>query len=766
MKNNHQNIKAFESILVFMFSLSLLFIAQNMINTQLHIWPAVAASLFMGIFSYIIESKTLLNKSRLYAVYGLLFLLILVLIFFVNPVKTGFLYFLNQILIYMGKCTGNYIHLFDVVGQSNLFLFILGFLTWFTGKIVVEIKSRSLLIILFIMFIITLGVGIELNPLAGGFYVLVLFLIYVWLYFFCESKREKVYFDGKAVGGWLLMASIVFMMTTATITYLVPPLNFERDKGLGKVKNAITTTYDRLRFGNNVLPEGDFSKMDKMQRTDETAIEVVMSDPQSMFLRGFVGSEYTSSGWETQPADIYYDHYGLFYWLHQDNFTPLKQLDQARRIVQGDNSEPINVKVNLKNACRKYAYAPYELISMEGKNQVQSKADETMLSKGAGGQKYYNFSTGNSIMKDYLQIAQTYLEEHSQNDTTYENDEAHYNQYVYDTYTALSDKDKLLLQSHFGEFETQGNHAPYTVAKNKILSYLSQNITYQENPGKCPAGREFLQFILEDSASGYDVHYATAATLMFRYYGIPARYVEGYLVTLDDVKDKEGYSVIPLPEKNAHAWVEIYQDGLGWVPVEVTPSYLDKTEQPSDIVIAQKQEPNIISTSYQESNVTQIESPEQQEEIKKREKDKRLLQIIISIVVASILLILLFLFARTIYRLYKHRKEKLAMFNDGDRKIAIRSLFIDTMNLLYYDGIPKMGGSMYKQSKNLSEKYGETYGEQYEKTLDNTQKAIFSDLKPEEREYNQVYEFMNNIRNTIIKNKSLYEKAVMFFKGI
>jgi len=254
--------------------------------------------------------------------------------------------------------------------------------------------------------------------------------------------------------------------------------------------------------------------------------------------------------------------------------------------------------------------------------------------------------------------------------------------------------------------------------------------------------------------------------LMFRYYGIPARYVEGYLVTLDDVKDKEGYSVIPLSEKNAHAWVEIYQDGLGWVPVEVTPSYLDKTEQPSDIVIAQKQEPNIISTSYQESNVTQIESPEQQEEIKKREKDKRLLQIIISIVVASILLILLFLFARTIYRLYKHRKEKLAMFNHSDRKIAIRSLFIDTMNLLYYDGIPKMGGSMYNQTKNLNEKYGVTYGEQYEKTLDNTQKAIFSDIKTEEREYNQVYEFMKNIRSTIMKNKSLYEKTVMFFKGI
>jgi hypothetical protein len=465
MKNNHKNIKVFESILVFMFSLSLLLISQNMINTQLHIWPAVAASLLMGILSYIIESKTLYDKSRVYAVYVLLFLLILVLIFFVNPFKTGFLYFLNQVFIYIGKCTGNYLSLFDGAAQSNLFLFFLGLLTWLTGKFVVQIKSRSLLIILFVLLCIALAVRIELDPLVGGFYFLALFLIYVWSDFAGQSKRENMCLNGKAIGGWLLTASIVFMIITAIITYLVPPLNFERDNGLGKAKNAITTTYNRLRFGNNVLPEGDFSKMDKMERTDETAIEVVMSVPQSMFLRGFVGSEYTSSGWETQPADAYYDHHGLFYWLHQDDFTPLKQLDQARIIVQGDDSEPINVKVNLKNAYRKYAYAPYELISNEGNKQVSSKADEMILSQGVGGQKYYNFTTGDSIMKDYLQIAQKYLDENSQNDTAYGNNEAHYNQYVYDTYTALPDNEKVLLQSHLGEFNSQGKHAPYTVAK-------------------------------------------------------------------------------------------------------------------------------------------------------------------------------------------------------------------------------------------------------------------------------------------------------------
>ena len=63
-----------------------------------------------------------------------------------------------------------------------------------------------------------------------------------------------------------------------------------------------------------------------------------------------------------------------------------------------------------------------------------------------------------------------------------------------------------------------------------------------------------------------------AATMMFRMFGVPARYVVGYvaqkeLFTLDE---NGSYTAI-LEDDNAHAWVEIYEPFLGWVPVEVTP---------------------------------------------------------------------------------------------------------------------------------------------------------------------------------------------------
>ena len=62
--------------------------------------------------------------------------------------------------------------------------------------------------------------------------------------------------------------------------------------------------------------------------------------------------------------------------------------------------------------------------------------------------------------------------------------------------------------------------------------------------------------------------------MMFRYYGIPARYAEGFLVTKDDASRLQPGETLTLNGTSGHAWVEYYQDGVGWLPFEVTPGYL------------------------------------------------------------------------------------------------------------------------------------------------------------------------------------------------
>lgn len=130
---------------------------------------------------------------------------------------------------------------------------------------------------------------------------------------------------------------------------------------------------------------------------------------------------------------------------------------------------------------------------------------------------------------------------------------------------------------------------------NIIKKYYYDNIPYTLRPGATPWNRDFINYFLDKNKRGYCVHFASAATLMFRQMGIPARYVEGYAFDYNDVLDGEyleserlsdyydGYSEITkvgvvkvnVLDANAHAWVEIFTDEYGWIPVELTPPSSD-----------------------------------------------------------------------------------------------------------------------------------------------------------------------------------------------
>ena len=69
---------------------------------------------------------------------------------------------------------------------------------------------------------------------------------------------------------------------------------------------------------------------------------------------------------------------------------------------------------------------------------------------------------------------------------------------------------------------------------------------------------------LNEYKEGVCRHYASAATLIYRALGIPARYSTGYVATA-----KNGEWVDVTADK-AHAWTEVYVNGAGWIQVEVT----------------------------------------------------------------------------------------------------------------------------------------------------------------------------------------------------
>jgi transglutaminase-like putative cysteine protease len=87
--------------------------------------------------------------------------------------------------------------------------------------------------------------------------------------------------------------------------------------------------------------------------------------------------------------------------------------------------------------------------------------------------------------------------------------------------------------------------------------------TYDEDPPRV-SGPPLVSFVTRTKA-GYCQHYAGAMALMLRMLGVPARVAVGFT----SGTRRDGTWVVT--DHDAHAWVEAWFDGLGWVPFDPTP---------------------------------------------------------------------------------------------------------------------------------------------------------------------------------------------------
>ncbi|MBU5486053.1 hypothetical protein KQI86_17160 [Clostridium sp. MSJ-11] len=110
-----------------------------------------------------------------------------------------------------------------------------------------------------------------------------------------------------------------------------------------------------------------------------------------------------------------------------------------------------------------------------------------------------------------------------------------------------------------------------------IYDFLNKNFKYSLNVSDIPEGKEFVSYFLFEEKKGYCTYFATAATVMLRMIGVPARYVEGFNMSND--KDVNGLYIVS--NKNAHAWTEILvsPESDNWIIFDATPSAFDEIER-------------------------------------------------------------------------------------------------------------------------------------------------------------------------------------------
>lgn len=195
-----------------------------------------------------------------------------------------------------------------------------------------------------------------------------------------------------------------------------------------------------------------------------------------------------------------------------------------------------------------------------------------------------------------------------------------YQKFVQDTYVQVPDTVKEVLDVWFEEYPVTYDGTAQTLysAIRAVQNHLRTANRYTLHPGVLPEGEEFVAYFLLESKKGYCVHYASAATMIFRSIGIPARYVEGYVATekqmRDGYVDQEG--MISLTDRNAHAWVEIYVNGYGWLPVEVTEGYTGGGVAEEEEV-KQTETENTANPQHTDSATPTVKPGENQEEPEK-----------------------------------------------------------------------------------------------------------------------------------------------------
>lgn len=553
----------------------------------------LASVLFYGLFT-VLET---FHRGKLYGLIGITAFCAVILFRFREAVVKGVVTIANDFLKEYMNYSGSNLSLLTYRGAENAGVnFCTTFVLALAGVYLIAVisaffyrKRRSAVFIV-------LTLPFVLVPLAAGrigyFSNLFTYLMILVIVFGTRHLRTDA--TDRRMRQKLSLILLIVGLAAGGISYAVitPRRYGEGEKELLQARNTVIAltnwsadeifAWVKANFNNDAMDYGRIGEKNEVVYKGETLIKISgdVNAMQGMYLRGYVGDIYENNHWSSLLGNK--DYQKDFNALENSAVTPENWHIQLRNEL-GDQ-EKSGVRdiwsqgtLHIRNLAFGYGnhlvpYLPSDgfLYHENGRVTIERPGIDYMM---------HYYPAYPVIMRRDVLAGTSYLADDyfwSGNEVERKNLKEFADKYYLQVPDYLQDlcsdfKDYMDEQGYTGEADKEGFRVNERITA--VKRYLTDDTEYTLAPGRTPDGKDSIEYFLKENKKGYCVYYASAAAILFRSIGIPARYVEGMYVPKEELKQCESGKEISVPDRNAHAWVEIFDERYGFVPVEVTPGH-------------------------------------------------------------------------------------------------------------------------------------------------------------------------------------------------
>lgn len=569
-----------------------------------------ASVVFYGLFT-VLET---FHRGKLYGLIGITLFFVLIGFRFMGAMKKGFVTVINSFLKEFMNYTGTNLSLLsytDTEGSSvkfctNLLIIVLGvyLIAWISAFFYRRRRSIVFIAVTLPFALLPLVVG-RVGRYSHFFIYLIVTITII------GTRHLRTDATDRRMRQKLAIILMLTSLLCGGISYaFLPPERYDNNMDkLTQAKNsvvALTTwsgedvfTWLKAYFNGDAISYGKVGKKAEVTYTGETMLKLsgdVNSD-HGLYLKGYVGDVYENNRWSSLASDEDYqkdwetlDSTGVTL----ENWHTQLRNELGDKETSGEDNIWSTGTLRIRNIA--FGYGNYLVPCLPtGAYKTLENGRSTIEQPGIDYAVEYYLNYPAVLRQDVLKH-----DYRMANALFWENNKAERNQlqdFAKKYYLQVPDSVKGVCEEFKQYLKEQNNLlARYQAGEandsdiiQAVKSYIMADTTYTLSPGKTPSGRETVEYFLKENQKGYCTYYATTAAVLLRSVGIPARYVEGMYVSREELAGAGEKKELEIPDEDAHAWIEVFDEKYGFVTVEVTPGRgeddiqrTEQAEEPSD----------------------------------------------------------------------------------------------------------------------------------------------------------------------------------------